>query len=118
MAVDKRSVNRVLANLNKTILNINGRTQAGLVNAGLLVVEKAIPLTPKDEGLLRNRYYTRNIVHKNRPAVEIGNTAEYAMVQHENLEFRHTQGEAKFLEKAITRNASKIVDIISSRLKV
>lgn len=44
--------------------------------------------------------------------VRVGVSAFYAGIQHENLEFQHTVGEAKFMERAIreiTPNAAKIV---------
>lgn len=119
MAVDKSSEQKVLENLNKFILNTKGRTQEGIMAALLHIEKAAIAKTPVDTGNLRNSFYRKNLVFKdNFPAGEIGNTAEYALYVHENLESKHPVGEAKFLEKAIVENSRVILDIIVSRIKV
>ena len=118
MALKKTGEKEVLANLNKFIRSRQGLTRAGLNDAALLIIQEAVPITPKDEGLLRKKFYKKHLIFKGSPAIEIGNDAEYAAVQHENLEFKHTVGEAKFLEKALVRNVGRIKDIIVRRLKV
>ncbi len=119
MAIDKQSEQNVLQNLNKFIRKTNGLTHQGILAALLFVQREAVKRTPVDEGVLRKSYYKKLLLtNKNHPAGEIGNTAEYAKVQHENLEYKHTVGEAKFLEKAIVLNTRTILDIITQRLKV
>lgn len=47
------------------------------------------------------------------PVVETGMTAFYAIYVHENLEAKHKEGkENKFLQKAVERNQSQILDVI------
>lgn len=119
MVIDKRSEQKVLENLNKFISATRGRTQAGIMAALLLVQESAISRTPLDTGNLRGSFYKKPLVTtSDKPAGEIGNTAEYAIHVHENLDSRHPIGESKFLEKAILDNTGAILDIIVSRIKV
>lgn len=47
-----------------------------------------------------------------KPFVEIGCTAFYAEVVHEDLQARHTSGKAKFLEDAIKSMADKVISTI------
>lgn len=119
MVIDRRSEDRVLRNLNQFILATKGRTQAGIQTALSFIENKAVVKTPVDTGNLRNSYYKKALTFKKDfPAGEIGNTAEYALYVHENLESKHTIGEARYLEKAIVENVQTIQNIIASRIKV
>jgi hypothetical protein len=47
-----------------------------------------------------------------------GGAAEaYAIVQHENLEFHHTTGEAKFLESVLNESRPFMAQRIAKRIK-
>ena len=46
------------------------------------------------------------------PAVEVGFSAYYAIYVHENLNARHTTGEAQFLQRAMVRNIDAILTAI------
>jgi hypothetical protein len=118
MAVNRASEQKVLENLNKSIFQIKGRTQAGIMAALLHIEQAAIAKTPVDTGNLRNSFYRKALTFKDFPSGEIGNTAKYALYVHENLKSRHAVGEAKYLENAIIENSRAILDIIISRLKV
>lgn len=123
MAVDQSirvaGERKVLANLNKAILKIKGRTQAGIMDALAFVQEKADEKTPLKTGNLRGSYVTEQLVlKKDLPAGRIINTAEYALWVHEILENEHTIGEPRFLENAFLENTDKILSIISSRLRL
>jgi len=119
MALKPKGQDQVLRNLNRAILDISGRTKAGIDDALFFIREKAISKTPWDTGNLANSFYMRDLLFKGKsPAGEIGNTAEYALPVHENLESNHPVGESKFLENAITENKNKILNIISLRMRV
>ncbi|HEY1685535.1 MAG TPA: hypothetical protein VGG19_12285 [Tepidisphaeraceae bacterium] len=47
----------------------------------------------------------------------IGFNTRYAAVQHEQLEFRHSHGQAKYLETAIRRNQEKVKQMIADAIK-
>lgn len=103
----------VLKNLNKEIRAVQGRTEAGLKTAGLLVQRESQKKVPIDTGNLKASAYTQN----KGAGVEVGFTADYAIYVHENEEAYHARGEAKFLEKALIENKSKILEIIQKKAK-
>lgn len=111
-------VNEVLKNLNKEVMKIKGRNIAGMLAAGAIVKKEAMLLTPVKEDNLRNSFRVAKNILPIGPGVKIENFASYALYQHENLEYKHTVGEAKFLEKAIMRNTSKIMAAIIRRVSV
>jgi hypothetical protein len=47
----------------------------------------------------------------------IGFNTEYAAVQHEDLEFEHDQGQAKYLEQPIQENQPKLAPFVAERMK-
>ncbi len=49
--------------------------------------------------------------------VSVGFSAYYALYVHENLEARHSNGTAKFLEKAVLDNTHKILTITSATVR-
>ena len=109
----------LVKNLNDFIRIKEGVTVKSLSMAYDFIKERSIQITPKDTGNLRNSFYKKFLITpKKKVAIEIGNNAEYALAVHENLEGMFTVGEAKFLQKGITRNIEAIKKIISSRLKV
>jgi len=109
----------LVRNLNDFIKNQEGVTKQGLSLAYDHVKDKTIDITPKDSGTLRSSFYKKFLITpKKRVAIEIGNFANYALIVHENLNVKFNLGEAKFLEKGISRNIEAVKKIITSRLKV
>lgn len=106
----------ILANLEKAILGINKSANRGVTKALEFVKVKAIPKTPLDEGPLRASYFVK--VGKRWTSGVIVNTAPYALEQHENLEYFHPHGEAKFLERAVMQNLPAIGNIITGEMKL
>ena len=49
--------------------------------------------------------------------VAVGTNVKYALKQHESLHFRHTTGEAKFLDKALRENEKKIIGFFKTMIK-
>ena len=78
------------------------------------ITKKAQRITPKKTGRLRNSYYLVN----SRKGVEVrfGRGVPYAMLQHENLTFRHTPPTtAKFLTKTVEANKNYVRDKIREK---
>lgn len=120
----------VLANLNREIDGIKGRTVAGLLAAGLLVEGESNRRVPVEYGNLRGSSYARRAQDDPR-AVEVGYTANYAVFVHENLEQKlageprpsglgtyWNPGGPKFLERALNENRDSILAIIQRRASV
>lgn len=71
----------------------------GLNLVALRVQAVAIPLTPLEVGDLRSSL----VVTEAKPGQLVASVSSdlvYAVAQHERLDYRHTSGGAKFLEKA------------------
>lgn len=109
----------VIAALNKFVARTKGNTQKGVLKALLYVKKQAIPLTPVELGDLRKNYDISVVKTFKGVSGRIENNSEYAAAQHENLEFNHPRGgEAKFLEKAVSRNVVQIASIVKEAAKV
>ena len=120
MAVNKvriTGLDRVLKNLNREIMQIQGRTKAGLREAALVVRKRAQELTPIDTGHLKGSAYTEAYDTPLGPGAEIGFMASYAPFVHE-INKSYTVGQWKFLETAIKENYQKILEIIRKRAKI
>ena len=120
-------MHEVLGNLNKEIKQIEGRTKAGMWQAGQLVKRDALPITPKQTGHLRNSCYV-NVYESaalafvsgiKGPVAEIGYTAEYAPIVHETPIYHPTEPgtQWKFLETALKNNTRRILEIIRERAR-
>ena len=118
MAVAISGIDKVLGNLNRQIIVIQGKGRQGLKTAGLLVEGESKAMTPVETGNLRAGAYTQDIGDLGNPGVEIGYTAAYAVFVHERTELRHPVGQAKFLETALKRLEKQIVEIIKKTAKI
>lgn len=105
-------IDKVLGNLNRQIVQINGRSRVGLRAAALLVLGEAKELTPVVTGHLQGFTHTEPIESSAGPGIEIGFDAIYAVFVHERTELHHPVGQAKFLETALKKNAKRVLEII------
>jgi len=88
----------------------------GLLLAGENVLGDANALVPIEEGTLERSGAVTVDSRGLRAAVSYG--TPYAVVQHEDLTLRHDDGrQAKFLETALTANASTSAEIIASTVR-
>ena len=111
-------IDTVLSNLNRRIVDINGRGRQGLQTAGFMVLGTSRELTPVDTGNLRAGSYTQPVESSGNPGVEIGYTAGYAVFVHERTELHHEPPtQAKFLETALKQNEKRILEIIRRAAK-
>ena len=79
-----------------------------LNKSGAVVENTAKRKTPVDQGHLRRSIQKGKKARAGDRQVSVGSNVKYALSQHENLHFRHTVGEAKFLDKALKQNESRI----------
>lgn len=89
----------------------------GLTIAAAIIKRESQRLTPVDTGNLRASTYVSSNKNKNTPIVEIGCTADYATLVHEEIDIPHTVGQAKFLETAVNNSTDRIIKAVSSRLR-
>lgn len=110
---------QVLKNLNLAIRQIKNRTTIGVKLAAFAIKAESQFRCPVDTGHLKGSHYVQmETSNDGSPMARIGATAEYALIQHENLQFRHPNGEAKFLENAFKAKAGDVLEIIRRTAKV
>lgn len=90
--------------LNKAISSIADKNKQAIKDVCLDLSAKSKDLAPLDTGDLKASGYTAFEKTENGFVGEVGFNTAYAAVQHEELEYRHTDGEAKYLEKPLKEN--------------
>lgn len=83
---------------------------AGLNSAAAELLEEALPLTPKLTDALEDSasVFKANSDHL---AAQVQYAKYYSVYQHEDLSYRHDNGEqAKFLESPLRQNASRLAE--------
>jgi rRNA processing protein Gar1 len=82
---------------------------------------ECVKRTPKDIGTLRNSVLLKGpeqIGKKTTCSIVAGGAAApYAVVQHENLQYHHTEGQAKYIESVILESRSSIGDEIAALVR-
>ena len=122
MGISIKGQDAVIKNLNKEIRGVKNRTRKGMAAAALIVKAESMDRVPVDDSFLKNEHDTdvfetpqgvRAIIHTgglvSRP---------YAVVQHENLDFRHTVGQARFLATALIIKAKEVFAVIAGTARI
>ncbi|MDH3021547.1 hypothetical protein QEN41_16315 [Gordonia alkanivorans] len=93
---------------------IEEAVERGLQTGADLLLDESNRLAPIETGdLIRSG---RAVAAEEEAAV--GYNTPYAIRQHEDLSYRHDSGrEAKFLEKALHRNADRIIDAVADEIR-
>jgi len=92
------------------------RAMAGAVyKLGIAIFSDALPRVPVEFGVLRASGYVAPPQGEGLEAdVELGFGTEYAVPQHERLDYKHPRGgEAKYLERAVSSVAPRALSLLS-----
>ncbi len=107
------------------VKRINEQSQRGLINAANKIYNQSQKWAPFDDGelTLGARISSEGEgTDKLEVVISYGNnavSAQYAVLQHENLLYNHTAPEqAKFLESAFIKYAPKVPDIVAKTIKI
>lgn len=109
-------IDKVQKNLNSAIDGIDRRTLAGVRAAGLFVEGESNEIAPQRTGFLINSSFSNISDTSDGPVAVVGYTAKYAGPVHEapdTVEWHKPGAENKFLEKAVLRNFSRIINLIA-----
>lgn len=104
-----------LKNIEKRLGNIKGKTEIGIQNGLNMILEQSKPYVPVDTGRLRDSGEVTKIPNGYQLKYEARNPKtgyNYAPIQHENLEFNHTVGQAKYLEAPLRKNMKLLKQMI------
>lgn len=109
--------------------NINMQGALNLIEEGLKegfkdVKSKMLPIiemnTPVDTGALRKSERADDISGNGYIGLRFSANTEYALIQHENLEYKHKEGRAKYITAPLTEhldsNLKTIADAVNSKL--
>ncbi|MHA1344985.1 MAG: hypothetical protein ACTSO3_01160 [Candidatus Heimdallarchaeaceae archaeon] len=89
----------------------------GLIKGGLYIQRKSQQVVPVEYGILKNSAGTKAIGHGWYTDVIVYYTASYAVYVHERVDLRHKPGKyAKFLERPVRENMSRLLLIISGEM--
>mgnify|MGYP006867956678 CR=1 FL=1 len=115
-----KGINKLEKQFSKKINDITNATTKGLHEAGEHLLELSQPLVPVDTGRLKASGKVVDIdndVYVTYEAVNPENGYEYAPIQHEDLDFKHNVGQAKYLEEPFRNNIDELVDIVAGKTK-
>lgn len=88
----------------------------GLRTAGEYILGLAVDQVPLDKGILSNS--GQAIVDEENLTFYVVFDTPYAVVQHEDMTFRHSAGRnAKYLERPLMSNGDTIINIIADALE-
>lgn len=94
--------------------------KAGLYEAAESIMTEAKSRTPVDTGTLVNSgAVLPPVVEGTHFEVTMGfggAASDYALIQHENLEYHHNVGQAKYLEGPVVESLGKISQFLNQRL--
>lgn len=87
----------------------------GLNEGGELVLGEAVERAPIDTANLRGSAHLTPAVPEDLVA-ELSFDTPYAVIQHEALDYRHTEGEAKYLERPLIERHNDVAAIVAKRI--
>jgi hypothetical protein len=125
MSAKLTGMDKVLANINREVAKVEGRSVGGLLALGNVVLAGSNKRVPRELSNLHASGYVRKAQH-NRHAVEVGYTAAYALPVHEAVGMKlrgkprksgigvywGPSGSAKFLEKSLRERKKDAASIV------
>ena len=128
MAVFIKNIPKVIGNMKKLEKGVPLLAAAALYQEALIEQKESMKRTPVDVttkrggGSLRDSHETSAPYWKGKflnVDIQVGGpAAPYAIVQHENIEFFHKVGQAKFLESTINESAPYLLARIAKRIQL
>lgn len=113
-------LNDIFRNLDELSESVHKSLITAVYLEALEVQKLSMELTPVLTGALKGSHVTElPVIENNEVAVTLkvgGPAAPYAMYVHENLDARHDNGQAKFLESAILAYKDDFVPNVAARL--
>jgi len=88
----------------------------GVRRAGERLKALSVPLAPKRDGILRGTATVKGV--NAEPVVFVVFDQPYAVKQHEELDYKHTDGQAKYLEQPLEEHRAELQGIIAKEVRV
>jgi len=116
MSVKIEGLDEVLGNINDQVARMDRVTPDGCYEAGEIVKLTSMRRVPVDEGNLKDSAFNRRMF--GQIGTVIGYSANYALAVHEDLEARHTTGQAKYLTSALHDEETRIMETIKRHAEI
>lgn len=110
--VSQAGVNKLVYRLKAISTATEPQVERALKDVGEDLLSKSRGLVPVDTGSLRDSGYSVVESGPMGPVLTVGYPKDYAVVQHEDLEFFHSKGQAKYLEQPFNENKGRFVEIV------
>ena len=118
MSVKIRGLDKIEANFKKYKVEAFKQIKDAVQDASFDLEGKSQLQAPIDTGDLRGSTSLDVDVKLNKVVGEVGYNEEYALDQHEHLEYNHPRGgNAKYLEGPLKQNQSRYIKEISAALR-
>ena len=118
MSVKIRGMDKIEANFKKYRVEAFKQIKDAVEDASFDLQGKSQRQAPIDTGDLRGSASTTVDVKTGKVTGEVGFNEEYALDQHESLEYNHPRGgNAKYLEGPLKENQSRYIKEISEALR-
>lgn len=122
-------ISKFQADISRITAAVRAGAEKGLTQFGLMILGRAQRLAPVGGGIYSPRdpapgtlkgsatwegpHWSGNII-----SMEIGFNTVYAAVQHERLDYRHDQGQAKYLEQPMREAEPKFAEHMKEAMGV
>lgn len=111
MSFSINGLDKVLGNMKKYEKDFAGKVKKAVMDCGQDLKRLSQEQVPVDT---HNLQRSAQVEFVGENTVEVSYNTPYAINQHENLFYRHTQGKAKYLEDPLTANKEKYVKHIKT----
>lgn len=90
----------------------------GVRSAAQRLLALSQPKVPIDTGRLRSSGRAQGVgMGRDGMAAEVSYDTEYAVYQHEGLDYNHDEGQAKFLEEPLNASRQELLGIIAEEVR-
>jgi len=92
------------------------RARRGLTQAAEQLRSRSVPLAPIDRGPLRGSAHVEPATGSELVSA-VSYDTPYAVRQHEELDYHHEEGEAKYLERPLRKHKQELTNILANELR-
>lgn len=122
MSIEWEGLDKLQADLNVVTKEVRRGAARALKQQGeTIMTTSKRRFVPVDQGPLRaSGFVDAVVIAGNRISVQLGfggAASAYALIQHENMEFQHTRGGPKFLERPVNNAARRVAKAVGDAVK-
>lgn len=112
-----KGLDQLMLNLDKILKNSKYGTHSGLRRLAVDIGARAVEKAPLDDGDLRRSMTAETWIEGEDVKSEVAFRTKYAAKQHEEVTYKHQNGECKYLEKALNEKLALICDAVAKDIE-